>query len=202
MKKCLQSFKKGKKGNFLIATLLLAMLLVFSGCSAEKSSTVSENGPTASPAPISTDADKTESVFSDGKVEAASNVVTYETHVKDLIASNCLTCHGSDSPTMDEFNNDSDKYSAMMKGPRFDSYENLLVAVNGSEAGALMRRLDDGANRENGEPGNMYQNLGKTDEERQQNLEMLKQWVGHWTLKRADELTDEDREKFKVLENN
>ncbi|HHY20818.1 MAG TPA: cytochrome C [Bacilli bacterium] len=101
---------------------------------------------------------------------------------------------------MAEFDEDPDKFAAMMRGPRLDSYENLLVVVNGTEAGALMRRLDDGTNRDDGEPGNMNQYLGATDEERQENLDMLKEWVGHWTLKRANELTEEDHAQFKVLE--
>ncbi len=131
---------------------------------------------------------------------SANKKVTYEGQVKKIIANNCLACHGSTSPTMEEFDADVEKYKAMMKGPRMDSYENLLVLVNGNEAGAFMRRLDDGANREDGKPGNMYTHLGQNDEERQKNLATLKQWVGNWTLKRTNELTDEDKKAFLVPE--
>ncbi|MBT2571316.1 hypothetical protein [Planococcus sp. ISL-110] len=88
---------------------------------------------------------------------------------------------------------DPEKYIAESKGPRLDNYEDLVVLVNGDDAGAIMRRLDDGANTEDGEPGNMYSNLGSTEEERQENLDTFKEWVGSWSLKRSDELTEEER---------
>lgn len=126
--------------------------------------------------------------------------VTYTADVEEIISNNCLSCHGSESPTMAEFDQNPEEYEAKMQGPRMDDYENLVVVVNGSEAGALMRRLDNGENTDDGEPGNMYEYLGETDEEREENLETLKEWVGHWTLKRENELTDEDMEKFKIAE--
>ncbi len=43
--------------------------------------------------------------------------------------------------------------------------------------------LDDGTNR-GGEPGNMFVYLGKTDEERAENLKMLSDWLGAWNLNR------------------
>jgi hypothetical protein len=55
-----------------------------------------------------------------------------------------------------------------------------------------MRRLDDGKNTKDGKPGNMYEFLGGTQEERQKNLALFKQWVGLWTLKRLPELTREE----------
>lgn len=135
--------------------------------------------------------------------EGASNVhnVTYEADVKEIITNSCIACHGDSSPKMAEFAEDPDKFAAMMQGPRLNDYENLTVVVNGAEAGALMRRLDNGENKENGEPGNMYQYLGATDEEREEKLEVLKEWVGHWSMKRENELTDEDREQFYLYEN-
>jgi len=47
-----------------------------------------------------------------------------------------------------------------------DTYKNLMVFVNGKDTGALMRRLDDGKNIKESQPGNMYKWLGSTDEER------------------------------------
>lgn len=126
--------------------------------------------------------------------------VTYLADVQDIITNSCISCHGDSSPTMAEFDEDADTFTAMMKGPRLDTYEHLTVIVNGPEAGALMRRLDNGENKEDGEPGNMYQYLGATDEEREERLEVFKEWVGHWILKRENELTDEDHEKFKLQE--
>ncbi|WP_438315464.1 c-type cytochrome [Sporosarcina sp. FA9] len=126
--------------------------------------------------------------------------VTYVDDVEQIITNSCITCHGDNSPTMAKFGEDPEKYKALSQGPRLDTYENLTAVVNGSEAGALMRRLDNGENKDDGKPGNMYQYLGLTDEEREEQLEILKEWVGHWILKRENELTDEDREKFIVAE--
>jgi hypothetical protein len=71
-----------------------------------------------------------------------------------------------------------------------DTYANLIVFVKGSDAGALMRRLDDGRSTKDGKPGNMYLNLGGTDAERAQTLDLFKKWVGTWTLKRRKELSE------------
>lgn len=131
---------------------------------------------------------------------STSDKVTYESHVKEIISNNCLTCHGTDAPTLDEFSADKDKYKAMMKGPRLDTYENLSILVNGEDAGAFMRRLDDGTNKEDKTPGNMNGYLGKTDEERAENLEILHQWVGNWSLKRYAELTPEELAAITALE--
>lgn len=114
---------------------------------------------------------------------AEAGDVTYEADVKGIIADNCLTCHGEDS-----------------SAPMHD-YESLLAYVNGEDAGLLMRALDNGDNTDDGEPGFMYEHLGETDEERDENLAVLKEWVGHWTLEKSDEWTDEDREKIKAIEN-
>ncbi|WP_422123292.1 hypothetical protein DHX103_00315 [Planococcus sp. X10-3] len=125
--------------------------------------------------------------------------VTYESHIEGIIEQNCISCHGGNSPSLEEFSADPDPYIAESKGPRFDNYEELVVLVNGDDAGAIMRRLDDGENTEDGEPGNMYVNLGSTEEERQENLDTFKEWVGSWNLKRSDELTDEERAEITAV---
>jgi hypothetical protein len=130
----------------------------------------------------------------------AGEAVTYEKDIKGIIAKRCLVCHGPKSPTMEEFDRDKEGYKKKMKGPRFDTYEHLMVLVKGSDAGALMRRLDDGKNTKDGKPGNMYKRLGKTDAERAANLEIFKKWIGNWTLKRRKELTKEELEAIKALE--
>ena len=69
-----------------------------------------------------------------------------------------------------------------------------------------MRRLDDGKNSMGGKPGNMYQVLGATDEERQTNFKVFKAWVGEdaWNHKRWDAkgdmpgVTKEELSKIKV----
>ena len=81
--------------------------------------------------------------------------ITYEKDVKPLIDKYCLSCHGSDAPTIDEFERDKEGFKQQNKGPRMDTYENLMIFVKGKDTGAFMRRLDDGKNTKNGKPGNM-----------------------------------------------
>ena len=125
--------------------------------------------------------------------------VTYVSHIEGIVEQSCISCHGSDSPTLAEFKEDPDEYIAQSKGPKLDTYEDLVVLVNGEDAGAIMRRLDDGENTEDGEPGNMYVNLGSTEEERQENLDLFKEWAGNWSLKRSEELTDEERAEITAV---
>ncbi len=130
----------------------------------------------------------------------AGEAVTYEKDIKGIIAKQCLSCHGSDSPAMEEFKRDQEGYKKKMKGPRADTYGNLMVMVKGSDAGALMRRLDDGKNTKDGKPGNMYAYLGGADAERSANLEIFKKWVGNWSLKRIKEISKEELEAIKAPE--
>lgn len=119
--------------------------------------------------------------------------VTYDNTIRQLVDQRCAQCHGSDAPSMEEFKKDQESYKAKKLGPRMDSYENLMVMVSGSDTGAIMRRLDDGANTKDNKPGNMYQYLGKDDAERAANLRLFKQWVGSWNLKRAKDMSEEER---------
>ena len=112
-------------------------------------------------------------------------MVTYENDVKPIIANGCLSCHGSNPSS---------------KGLRMDTYQDLMVFVNGKDTGAFMRRLDGGKNTKDSKPGNMYTWLGKTDEERAKNLEIIRKWVGGWTLKRKAEITEEELKTIKAKE--
>ena len=133
-------------------------------------------------------------------VAAGKSAVTYEKDVKKIMAARCLACHGSASPDIEEFKKDEEGFKKAMKGPRMDSYANLMVFVNGSDTGALMRRLDDGKSTKDSKPGNMYLNLGKTDEERAANLKVIKNWVGGWTLKRKKDITEAELKAIKAVE--
>ena len=130
----------------------------------------------------------------------AGEAVTYEKDIKGIIAKQCLTCHGSDAPTMEEFKQDQEAYKKKGMGPKADTYVNLMVMVNGSDTGALMRRLDDGKNTKDGKPGNMFTYLGSTDAERSANQEIFKKWVGNWSLKRKKELSPSELEAIKAPE--
>jgi hypothetical protein len=131
---------------------------------------------------------------------SGEEAVTYEKDIKGIIAKRCLFCHGPKSPTMEEFEKDKEGYKKKMKGPMLDTYEHLMVMVKGDDAGALMRRLDDGKNTKDGKPGNMYMRLGKNDAERAANLDIFKKWVGNWTLKRKKDLSEEELDAIKALE--
>ena len=130
----------------------------------------------------------------------AAETVTYEKDIKGIIAKQCLSCHGPDAPTMEEFKRGEDGYKKKMKGPRYDTYADLMVVVKGSDAGALMRRLDDGKNTKDGKPGNMHTYLGSDDTQRSANLETFRKWVGNWTLKRSKELSKGELEAIKAPE--
>jgi hypothetical protein len=118
--------------------------------------------------------------------------VTYQKDIRPLFDSKCSMCHGSESPLVDDFKKEKEKFAKENKGPRMDSYPLLLEFVKGKDAGAIMRRLDDGKNTKDGKPGNMNTFLGKDKEERKKNLKIFKSWIGSWNLKRKTQLTEEE----------
>ncbi|MDH3997471.1 MAG: cytochrome C [Desulfuromonadales bacterium] len=117
---------------------------------------------------------------------------TYREQIKPIFDSRCVSCHGEASPEYKAFKLDKQKWIAESAGPRMDSYAYLVYFTGWPDTGALMRRLDDA------KPGNMYQHLGDTEQERQQNLALFKSWVGGWTLKRFKDLTKEELAAIKV----
>lgn len=140
-------------------------------------------------------------VFVAGSAFAAGQgAVTYEKNVKKIISERCLMCHGSNAPAIEEFKKDEAGFKKKMKGPKMDTYSNLMIFVNGSDTGALMRRLDDGKNAKDSKPGNMYSKLGGTEDERVANLKVMKDWVGGWTLKRKKDITAGELKAIKALE--
>jgi hypothetical protein len=118
--------------------------------------------------------------------------VKYRTHIKQIFDAKCLRCHGSSTPEYEQFGVEKDKWLKQGLGMRMDSFRQLANFVVWPNTGAVMRRLDDGKNAKDGKPGNMYQYLGGTEEEKQKNFSMFKQWIGLWTLKRLPELTKEE----------
>ncbi len=134
-----------------------------------------------------------------GAASADENkTVTYENTIKKIQQDRCLACHGLDSPTLKEFDSDKEGFKKKLKGPRMDTYENLMVFVNGQDAGALMRRLDDGKNTKGGKPGSMYAYLADDDHERAERLEKFKKWVGSWNLKKRKDLTEAELNAVKA----
>ncbi len=132
-------------------------------------------------------------------VTANGEEVTYRKHIKPLFEAKCIACHGPDSaPEYYAFKAEPKKWLDKGQGMRMDTYSHLIFYTAWQDTGSLMRRLDDGKNTKDGKPGNMYPYLGASEEERQRNLKLFKDWVGHWTLKRWPEITKEDMEKIRV----
>ena len=131
--------------------------------------------------------------------------VTYRKDIRPMWEQKCSACHGANSPYLGDFKQDQKKFEAMLKGPRMDTYADLIFFIGWPDTGAIMRRLDDGKNT-GGKPGNMYQYLGGAEEERQKNLNLFKEWVGKdaWKLNRwkakgdVPAITKEDVDKIKV----
>ena len=129
---------------------------------------------------------------------ATAAEVTYSQQIKPLFDARCAACHGPDAPEYKAFKKDKDAWMAKGIGPRMDTYPHLVSFTGWPDTGAIMRRLDDGTGKEDKKPGNMYQYLGDSDAERQQNLALFKNWVGGWTLKRFDALAKEELAAIKV----
>ena len=132
--------------------------------------------------------------------------VTYRKDIRPLWVKQCSDCHGANAPYLGEFDEDKKKFEAKRLGPRMDTYADLIFFVGWPDTGALMRRLDDGKAWGDGKPGNMYRQLGDTDEERQKNLGLFKQWVGpdawkpnRWEARgKVPAITKEEMNKIKV----
>lgn len=124
---------------------------------------------------------------------AQASETSYREHIKPIFDAHCSTCHGESSPEYKAFKLDKEKWLAEGVGPRMDSYTYMLYFTGWPDTGALMRRLDDA------KPGNMYQHLGDTEQERQRNLALFKAWVGGWTLKRFNDMSKEELEAIKVV---
>jgi hypothetical protein len=138
---------------------------------------------------------------------AIAQEVTYRNQIAPMWKAHCSACHGAQSPERADFLLDQKGYAAKSQGPRMDSYERIIAFVGWPDAGALMRRLDDGSNPlAGGKPGNMYQHLGATEEERATNLKIVKAWVGEgaWFLNRWERrgqvpaVTKEQLDKLKL----
>lgn len=132
----------------------------------------------------------------------AAEDITYRKHIRPLWEAKCMACHGENSPYLGEFLESKDYFIKLQRGPRMDSYANLIMFTGWPDTGALMRRLDDGKNTKTGQPGNMYVSLGADDSERQKNLALFKAWVGAdgWFLGKQKDLDIATLGKMKVAE--
>ena len=112
--------------------------------------------------------------------------VIYTQDIAPMFKERCARCHGADSPNIHDFKKDEANFKKKFKGPRMNSYDELIGFIGWPDTGAIMRRLDDGKASPGGKPGNMYAFLGANDAERQNNLAIFKAWVGEggWNLNR------------------
>ena len=122
---------------------------------------------------------------------AQAENITYSQHIQPLWQARCASCHGPSSVYWGEWQKHKDAYKKQNKGPRMDTYAELLHFVGWPQTGALVRQLDDGRSNGKGKAGGMYQHLGANDAERQANLQLFKAWVGvdawsgkHWQPKK------------------
>lgn len=120
-------------------------------------------------------------------VHAHAEEVTYRNDIRQVWKENCMACHGKHAPSLGQFKENRERYESKDRGPRMRGYAEMTQYIIWPETGALMRRLDDGRSTPDGEAGNMYQYLGATEEERQENLQLFKAWLGGedaWFLNR------------------
>ena len=115
----------------------------------------------------------------------AAQDLTWRKDIQPIIKENCALCHGASSPVYEDWELDRKNFEAKKVGPRLEGYTDFMRHVVWPATGSVMRRLDDGKNA-GGKPGNMYQFLGGSDEERAKNLKMVKDWLGDgaWNLNR------------------
>ena len=123
---------------------------------------------------------------------AKADEITWNGNIKELFEKRCIGCHGSDAPEYAAFKKDKDVWLKKGIGMRMETYSHLASFVGWPNAGALMRRLDDGKGSKDGKAGNMYQHLGSDEQERQTNLGLFKKWVGGWNLKRWADVSKDD----------
>jgi len=129
----------------------------------------------------------------------ASEQITWTGSIRDIVEKRCVMCHGSDAaPEYFEFNKDKQKWTALGRGMRLNTYSHLVFYTAWPDTGALMRRLDDGSGKADKKAGNMYEHLGENEQERQKNLALFKAWIENWTLKRWNEISKEEMQRIKV----
>lgn len=135
---------------------------------------------------------------------AGAQEVTWRKDVGPIISAKCGACHGASAPEYNDWMALGDEKRAKV-GPRMDTYPHIMSYVVWPATGAMIRRLDDGK-AGGGKPGNMYQFLGSSDDERAKNLATIKAWLGEgaWNANRwkargdVPGVTKEQLEKIKA----
>jgi len=156
----------------------LAVPVILGACAATSAATT----PVAAAAPVAA---------VKGVEMPAKAVVSYRKDVAPMLQKYCAECHSAKAgaPTLKEFDLNKQHFEKEKLGPRNDTYETVIQLIAYPDAGAFMRRLDDGTSQyAGGKPGNMYKYLCEKgiDAECAANLKVLKAWVGAggWNLNR------------------
>jgi len=115
---------------------------------------------------------------------AYADDLTWRKDIGPLVAAKCGGCHGASAPEYSDWNLLAEDKRRTV-APRMDTYPHFMSYVVWPATGAMQRRLDDGK-AAGGKPGNMYQFLGGSDDERAKNLKTIKDWLGDgaWNLNR------------------
>jgi hypothetical protein len=135
-----------------------------------------------------------------------ANEITYSQHIRPLWEQRCASCHGVNSPYLGEWQRNKEEHKRQMRGPRMDSYAELLHFIGWPQTGALVRQLDDGQQNGKGKAGGMYLYLGEDEAERQKNLALFKAWLGpdawranHWQAKKdMPAITKQELEQLRL----
>jgi len=122
----------------------------------------------------------------------AAEEVTFTKHIKPIFEKRCYSCHSGNAPYYEEWKKNAEENKKNMIGMKMDDFRSVIAYVTWPNTGSLMRRLDNGSNTKDGKPGNMYEYLGESKEEREANLKLIKDWVGYWTLKRLPDLSKDE----------
>lgn len=64
---------------------------------------------------------------------AAAAELTYRKDIRPLWQAKCAMCHGADAPYLGDFDENKQKYMGINKGPRMDTYADLLLCVDPEE---------------------------------------------------------------------
>ena len=120
-------------------------------------------------------------------MSAGAQDLTWRNDIAPIVKKSCAQCHGANAPEYGDWMLLGEE-ARKTKAPRMDTYGNFMDYVVWPATGAMMRRLDDGANS-GGKAGNMYKYLGASDDERAKNLATIKAWLGDgaWNLNRFGE---------------
>jgi len=102
----------------------------------------------------------------------------FQNQILPIFEANCMDCHGEDAPSYKTYLTAPEKFKKEKLGPRMKSYDEVMLFVLGPETGSMAKRLDDGAHTPTKRRGNMYKYLGESDREREENLKILKLWIG------------------------